>query len=371
MPNAVAVCNMALALVGGGRITAIDTTTPAGDVCALWFDPTVEAVLREHPWNSAMRRSALCFVDDLTPEYGDFYAMVLPTGSGKWPYAQRVWRLEEADIDHKIEQRTLLVTEDEITVGSNLLSSPSAFGASDWTANNTASVTANNTAAPDSTKTADLVTDGAAGSFSYLSQSGTLSDVDAVYVADVWVKAGSAARCTLEVSLSGGTTTVATLELTFSGVTLAVECDQPLLLHSWDVFTGSNSWYHLFLAVTNDDNTACEVRLYPSGKINGAVGDITTCNFWNAKLRAVTPLSCSYVARPATSGGGYDPSGFDPMLVDCIATRLASSIAPRFGKSGQELFELYENKLPKARSIDGQEGMPEEAITDSWLNSRN
>lgn len=370
MPNAIAVCNMALALVGGGRISAIDTTTPAGDVCALWYDPTVEAVLREHPWNSAMRRCSLAFVDDLTPEFGDYYALVLPTGSGKWPCALRAWRLAEADIDHKVEQRTLLVADDQITVEDNALASPSALAASDWTANNSATVTTNNTAAPDSTKTADLITDGDAAAFSYLSQSVSITDVDGVYVADVWVKAGTATRATLEVSLSGGTATVATLELTFSGATLAVQCDQPGLLHSWDVATGANSWYHLFLAVTNEDNTACEVRLYPAGKINGAVTDVTTCNFWNAKLRLVTPLDCSYIARPATSGGGYDSSGFDPLLTDCVATRLASSIAPRFGKSGQELFELYENKLPKARSIDGQEGKPDDIVTEDFLSAR-
>ena len=372
MTTPLQLANMALRDVGGGRISAIDTSTPAGQLIVDVYDNALRAVVRAHPWNATSRKIELAFVDDLSPEWRDEddasdegYAYVLPDGTGKHRYVERVFRLNERDIEHKVEQRTLLLPDAvEADVGDNLLDSAFDLSASDWTSSNV-SVTADNAAAPDNTKTADLLTDSSGAAFGYVSQSGTLADEDGVYVADVWVKAGTAARATLEMVLTGGTAQTATLEIVFATPTLNVQSNVARKLHSWglDASKAGDGWYHLFLAVRNQDNTACEVRLYPSGKLNGNVTDVTTANFWNAKLRLVGPVRALVALRPPVHSTGYlDPGGFDALMEQAASALLSSKCAATFGNlygTSHDWFRRYQEMLPAAQSVDGLEGTPE------------
>lgn len=53
------IANLALSLIGGKEITALDATTQQGRVCLKWFAPTRDEVLASHPWNFATTRARL------------------------------------------------------------------------------------------------------------------------------------------------------------------------------------------------------------------------------------------------------------------------------------------------------------------------
>lgn len=76
--SVVSICNQALYLLGEEAITSLgDGTKPALLCSALW--PEVrDAVLADHPWNSALVRVELAR-DASTPEYEYDYQYVLPT----------------------------------------------------------------------------------------------------------------------------------------------------------------------------------------------------------------------------------------------------------------------------------------------------
>jgi hypothetical protein len=68
-----------------------------------------------------------------------------------------------------------------------------------------------------------------------------------------------------------------------------------------------------------------------------------------------TVADIRYIFRPT------DPSGYDTLLYDAIAYRLAGALAyPVTGSTAvvNGLLQIYEAKLKEARSINGQEGSP-------------
>ncbi len=68
-----------------------------------------------------------------------------------------------------------------------------------------------------------------------------------------------------------------------------------------------------------------------------------------------------------------DPNEMDILLREAISTRLAAEIAyPLTGiKSIQDaMWNLYERKIREAKSVDAQEGSPEELTEDTFLNAR-
>lgn len=68
-----------------------------------------------------------------------------------------------------------------------------------------------------------------------------------------------------------------------------------------------------------------------------------------------------------------DPNQYDPLLIGCIAARLAAELAYPIANSAdlaKQMWALYERKLAEAKAVDGGEGKPEEFEVDEWLESR-
>lgn len=66
--NDTQVCNLALAEVGDSySLTDINETSNQAAVCRLFFEPTRDYMLREHPWNFARQLSALSRLADAPP----------------------------------------------------------------------------------------------------------------------------------------------------------------------------------------------------------------------------------------------------------------------------------------------------------------
>lgn len=53
------IANLALSLIAGKPLTALDTTTQQGRVCLKWFAPARDEALAAHPWNFATTRARL------------------------------------------------------------------------------------------------------------------------------------------------------------------------------------------------------------------------------------------------------------------------------------------------------------------------
>jgi hypothetical protein len=73
----VSICNYALRLVGGDRITVLDTTTTNGARCDDLFDYLRDDLLRCHHWNFATRMAQLTVAND-TPTFEFDFAYTLP-----------------------------------------------------------------------------------------------------------------------------------------------------------------------------------------------------------------------------------------------------------------------------------------------------
>lgn len=79
------------------------------------------------------------------------------------------------------------------------------------------------------------------------------------------------------------------------------------------------------------------------------------------------PIRLRYIKRVS------DLSELDSLTVQAFALRLASGSAYRITQSrtlAKDLWDRYVAILREARSIDAQEGTPEEVESDSWLDAR-
>jgi len=78
-------------------------------------------------------------------------------------------------------------------------------------------------------------------------------------------------------------------------------------------------------------------------------------------------FKCRYISRVT------NPALFDRSFAEALAFRLAADIGYALTQSSQlqqSMLAMYEVKLRMARSIDAQEGTPEEIIADSWIKDR-
>lgn len=83
------ICNLALSRIGQNFITTLTEGTRNSDVCNLHYASTRDALLRAHPWNFAIRRSALA-LDATAPNHEFDYRFALPTD----PYCLKVIRTD-------------------------------------------------------------------------------------------------------------------------------------------------------------------------------------------------------------------------------------------------------------------------------------
>ena len=76
----VQICNAAIGKIGANVISAV---LPAEDseesrLCNAFFWPTVDEVLRSHPWNCAIHRKSIA-ADSTTPAFDYDYRFQLPS----------------------------------------------------------------------------------------------------------------------------------------------------------------------------------------------------------------------------------------------------------------------------------------------------
>jgi hypothetical protein len=77
MPSVVDICNKALDKLGHGPITSLEDGTKAANLCNRNWGMVRDEVLRDHPWNFAVKRTSLAASTE-TPSWGFTYKFPLP-----------------------------------------------------------------------------------------------------------------------------------------------------------------------------------------------------------------------------------------------------------------------------------------------------
>jgi hypothetical protein len=80
MPSVVDICNKALDKLGHGPITSLEDGTKSANLCNRNWSLIRDEVLREHPWNFAVKRAALAASTE-TPAWGFAYKFPIPADS--------------------------------------------------------------------------------------------------------------------------------------------------------------------------------------------------------------------------------------------------------------------------------------------------
>lgn len=99
------ICNLALLDLGQPAISAIGESSKAGRAFAVAYEPTLQELLRDHPWNFARKRETLA-ADPIAPAFDWDNRFKLPTK------CVRVLEVNDALTKYKIEGRYLLVNDD-------------------------------------------------------------------------------------------------------------------------------------------------------------------------------------------------------------------------------------------------------------------
>ena len=122
--SATSICNIALTRLGHSQITDIDTdVSKAGDLCRLHYEGTRDSLLRDHPWNFAVKRVTLA-LSTTTPVFEFTYQHALPTDylkivrtsweangwSNKDEASREFW--DQPSIPYRIEAGFLLCDEE-------------------------------------------------------------------------------------------------------------------------------------------------------------------------------------------------------------------------------------------------------------------
>lgn len=95
------ICNLALAHIGQAEITSLDENNKPARICKRFYPAARDDVLREHPWNFALKRVALP-ADVETPVFGFALQYTLPSDCLK-PIEP-----EDLSIRWKVEARKIL-----------------------------------------------------------------------------------------------------------------------------------------------------------------------------------------------------------------------------------------------------------------------
>lgn len=106
----------------------------------------------------------------------------------------------------------------------------------------------------------------------------------------------------------------------------------------------------------------------PSDALRVLKTDWTPPPIWRVEARKVVtdqgaPIKILYIAQIT------DPQQFDALFIEAFIMRLASKMAVAVSgnyKRGADLFLMYKDALSEARSLSGQEGVPE-AFDTNWL----
>lgn len=106
MASVVDICNRALDKLGQGSITSLEDGTKSANLCIRNWPLIRDQVLRDHPWNFAIKRVTLA-PDVAEPVWGFNYKSPLPTD------CLRVIEIRDlSQGDYQIEGRAVLSNED-------------------------------------------------------------------------------------------------------------------------------------------------------------------------------------------------------------------------------------------------------------------
>lgn len=102
------ICNSAILVLGGSKITSFADASAEAVLCSQFWEQSVDAVLRLHPWNCAIKRTTLT-PDVTAPEYEWTYAFTLP--------ADLIRLLDLDDVtDYKVEGQKVLCDESALNI---------------------------------------------------------------------------------------------------------------------------------------------------------------------------------------------------------------------------------------------------------------
>lgn len=125
MASIVDVCNKALDKLGQGPITSLDDGTKSANLCKRNWELVRNQVLRDHPWNFAVKRAVLA-ADTTTPSWGFSYSFPLP--------ADNLRLLEVRDLstaEYQVESNTILADDDVLYIRYiRVVTDPNQFDAS-------------------------------------------------------------------------------------------------------------------------------------------------------------------------------------------------------------------------------------------------
>lgn len=105
MPSIVDICNKALDKLGHGPITSLEDGNKAANLCTRNWPLIRDQVLRDHPWNFAVKRTVLA-PSSTTPSWGFSYQFPLPSDFLRL--------LEVRDLstdDYQVEGRNILAND--------------------------------------------------------------------------------------------------------------------------------------------------------------------------------------------------------------------------------------------------------------------
>lgn len=110
MPSVVDICNKALDKLGHGPITSLEDGTKAANLCNRNWAIIRDQVLRDHPWNFAVKRAVLAPTSD-TPAWGFTHQFALPADN------LRVLEIRDmSTADYQIESGYILANDDALYV---------------------------------------------------------------------------------------------------------------------------------------------------------------------------------------------------------------------------------------------------------------
>jgi len=103
----VSICNMSLSQLGATEISDLGTNGRNAKLCNMFIEPTIDEILRLHPWNCAYCRKTLAELSE-APDFGYGHKYALPAN----PYCLRALRInEDWRYKFRVEGRELLTDE--------------------------------------------------------------------------------------------------------------------------------------------------------------------------------------------------------------------------------------------------------------------
>ncbi len=110
MATDTSICNSALSKLGAERILSLDENAPNARLCKEQYPKIVDALLRGHPWNFAIKRAQLA-ASTTDPVFGYDYSFPLPSD------CLRVLEIEDGEtVDWQKEGRTIVTDSDSMKI---------------------------------------------------------------------------------------------------------------------------------------------------------------------------------------------------------------------------------------------------------------